>query len=65
MREIQSQPQMQLEANAATDKNIAELRSRLLDLQTQSTEAEGTSAKAVNMMDDMAENIMVDIQVGD
>ena len=54
---------MQLTANIDTDKNIMELKSRLIDLQTHSTEAEGTSSKAVNMMDDMEDNLMVNIQV--
>ena len=63
VREIQSEPQMQLTANMDTDKNIMELKSRLMDLQTHSTEAEGTSSKAVNMMDDMEDNLMVSIQV--
>ena len=63
MRELQSVPQEQLTANMATMKNMVDINSRLIDLQNHSTEAEGTSSKAVNMMDNMAENLMVSIQV--
>lgn len=62
VKEQQSVPQEQLTTNMATMKNIGDIQNRLMDLQNNSQEAEATSVKAVNMMEDLTDNVAGSIQ---
>ena len=60
---MQSVPEEQMNANMETMKGIDNVVNRLVDLQNHSTEAEATSSKALNMIADLRENVVVSIQV--
>ena len=53
----------QIDSNAGARKNLDDIVNRLSDLQNHSTQAEAISTKAVNMMDDLTENVVDSIKV--
>ena len=63
VKEQQSIPMQQIDSNAAARKNLDDILNRLSDLQNHSTQAEAISTKAVNMMDDLTENVVDSIKV--
>ena len=63
VKEQQSIPMQQIDSNTATRKNLDDIVNRLSDLQNHSTQAEAISTKAVNMMDDLTENVVDSIKV--
>ena len=63
VKEQQSIPMQQIDSNTAARKNLDDIVNRLSDLQNHSTQAEAISTKAVNMMDDLTENVVDSIKV--
>ena len=63
VKEQQSIPMQQIDSNTGTRKKLDDIVNRLSDLQNHSTQAEAISTKAVNMMDDLTENVVDSIKV--